>query len=51
MGVNIGFEQDGTGSNFDRPVLILKGFNKESFFGVALTGKKERKNITTILVR
>ena len=40
LGVNIGFEQDGTGSNFDRPVLILKGFNKESFFGVALTGRK-----------
>lgn len=40
LGVNIGFEQDGTGKNFDRPVLIIKGFNKNTFFAVALTGKK-----------
>ena len=40
MGVNIGFEQDGTGKNFDRPVLVIKGFNKNTFFAVALTGKK-----------
>lgn len=42
LGMNIGHEQDGTGLNFDRPVVILKGFNKEIFFGVALTGR-ERK--------
>ena len=39
LGINIGFEQDGTGENFDRPVVILKGFNSNVFFGVALTGK------------
>jgi len=33
LGVNVGFEQDGTGKNFDRPVLVLKGFNRETFFG------------------
>jgi mRNA interferase MazF len=40
LGTNIGFEQDGTGKNYDRPVVILRGFNKNVFFGVALTGRK-----------
>jgi mRNA-degrading endonuclease toxin of MazEF toxin-antitoxin module len=39
--VNVGFEQDGTGANYDRPVLIIQGFNSHVFFGVALTGKKK----------
>ena len=41
LGVNVGFEQDGTGKQFDRPVVIIRGFNKNTFFGVALTGKKK----------
>ena len=41
LGVNVGFEQDGTGRQFDRPVLVLRGFNKNTFFGVALTGRKK----------
>jgi len=41
LGVNIGSEQDGTGKNFDRPIVIIKGFNREIFFAVALTGKKK----------
>lgn len=40
LGTNVGFEQDGTGKNYDRPVVILKGFNKHVFFCVALTGRK-----------
>ncbi len=40
LGVNVGFEQDGTGKNYDRPVLIIRGFNAHTFFGVALTGRK-----------
>jgi len=40
-GVNIGNEVDGTGDNFDRPVVVIKGFSKETFFGVALTGRKK----------
>lgn len=39
LGVNIGSEQDGTGANFDRPFVIIKGFNKDTLWGVALTGK------------
>lgn len=41
LGVNIGFEQDGTGRNFDRPVIVIRGFSKDVFFAVALTGKKK----------
>lgn len=41
MGFNIGKEQDGTGRNFDRPVVVIKGFNKDVFFGVSLTGKEK----------
>lgn len=41
LGVNVGSEQDGTGKNFDRPVVVIKGFNKDIFFGVALTGKRK----------
>jgi len=41
VGVNVGFEQDGTGQYFDRPVIVIRGFNKNLFFGVALTTKKK----------
>ena len=37
MGVNVGFEQDGKGNIFARPVLILKKFNKEIFWALPLT--------------
>ena len=43
IGENIGFEQDGKGDNFERPVLILKKFNKYIFLGIPLTTKN--KNI------
>ena len=42
LGVNVGFEQDGTCRNYDRPVLVVRGFNAQVFFGVALTGKKRK---------
>jgi len=37
LGVNIGFEQDGTGKDHERPVLILKGFSKQVCLAVPLT--------------
>ena len=40
LGVNVGSEQDGTGEHFDRPIVVIRGFNEDIFFGVALTGKK-----------
>lgn len=42
LGCNIGFEMDGKGKEFTRPVLILKKYNQYSFLGVPLsTSKKE----------
>jgi mRNA-degrading endonuclease toxin of MazEF toxin-antitoxin module len=38
VGVNVGNEIDGTGKEHDRPVLVLRPFNAETFFGVALVG-------------
>lgn len=38
VGVNVGNELDGTGKQHDRPVLVLRPFNAETFFGVALIG-------------
>lgn len=40
LGTNVGFEQDGTGKNFDRPIVVIRGFSKNIFLGLALTGKK-----------
>jgi mRNA interferase MazF len=37
IGENIGFEQDGRGESFLRPVVIIKKFNNEIFWGVPLT--------------
>ena len=37
LGVNVGYEQDGKGERFARPVLIFKKFNKEIFWGVPIT--------------
>jgi len=42
LGANIGFEQDGRGHDFLRPVLIVKKFNKEIFWAISLT--KAKKN-------
>ena len=37
LGVNIGFEQDGTGKEFSRPVLILKGLSRHVCIIIPLT--------------
>ncbi len=37
IGVNIGFEQDGKGEIFSRPVLIVKKYSKNIFFGIPLS--------------
>lgn len=37
MGQNIGFEQNGKGDNFVRPVVVFKKFNKNMFFGIPLS--------------
>ena len=45
VGVNIGIEQDGKGRNFERPVLILRKFNKYIFLGIPLTTKQKNLNL------
>jgi mRNA interferase MazF len=43
LGANVGFEQDGSGDEFLRPILIVRKFNNEIFWGVPLTkAQKER---------
>ena len=37
IGENVGFEQDGRGEEFLRPVVVIKKFNNEIFLGVPLT--------------
>ncbi len=37
LGVNIGFEQDGSGAEGERPVLVLKGFSKQVCLIIPLT--------------
>jgi mRNA interferase MazF len=37
LGVNVGFEQDGKGENFGRPVIVFRKFNKEVFWAIPLT--------------
>lgn len=42
LGLNIGFEQDGRGEQFLRPVIILKKFNNEVFWCIPLTKNKKK---------
>ena len=37
LGVNVGFEQDGTGAEYRRPILVLKGFSAATCLVVPLT--------------
>ncbi len=41
LGKNIGFEQNGSGDNFSRPVLIIKKFNNHMFWSVPLSSKQK----------
>jgi mRNA interferase MazF len=41
VGVNIGVEADGKNENFERPILIIRKFNKDMFWGVPLTSKEK----------
>jgi len=43
LGANVGFEQDGSGDEYLRPILIIKKFNKEIFWGIPLTKSKKSK--------
>ena len=42
IGHNIGFEQNGKGDNFRRPIIIIKKFNQEIFWAIPLTSTKKQ---------
>ncbi len=42
LGVNVGFEQDGGGTDFLRPVVVFRKFNNEIFWGIPLTHTKKK---------
>ncbi|KKW11243.1 MAG: Toxin-antitoxin protein [Parcubacteria group bacterium GW2011_GWA2_49_9] len=42
LGLNIGFEQDGTGGEYERPVLILKGLSRNTCLIIPLTSSPEK---------
>ncbi len=44
LGVNVGFEQDGKGQEFRRPILILKKFNQYALLIGPLTTKIKKDN-------
>ena len=41
-GANIGFEQDGVGEDFQRPVDIIRKFNNEILWAIPLSKTKKR---------
>jgi len=41
LGKNIGHEQNGSGDNFSRPVLVIKKFNNHMFWCVPLSTKQK----------
>ena len=41
VGANIGYEQDGKGDEYLRPILVLKKFNNETLWALFLTKKNK----------
>jgi len=41
FGKNIGYEQNGSGDNFSRPILIIKKFNNHMFWVIPLSTKQK----------
>lgn len=41
FGKNIGFEENGSGTKFSRPVLIIKKFNNHMFWVIPLSRKQK----------
>lgn len=41
LGVNVGFEQDGAGEEYYRPILILKGMSVQTCFAIPLTASNK----------
>ena len=44
IGVNVGAEVDGKNENFERPVLVVRVYNKETMLVLPITGKEKTDN-------
>jgi len=44
VGKNVGFEQNGAGRSFSRPILIFKKFNNNMFWVMPLSSKQKELN-------
>ncbi len=42
IGKNVGYEIDGKGESFLRPVLVFRKLNKDTFIGIPLTSKEKK---------
>jgi mRNA interferase MazF len=42
LGANVGFEQDGQGEEFQRPIVVIKKFNNEICWAIPLSKTKKR---------
>ena len=49
LGLNIGYEQDGKDTDFERPVLVLKSFGKNICLVVPLT-TSEKKHVYRVSI-
>ncbi|MEK7480565.1 MAG: type II toxin-antitoxin system PemK/MazF family toxin [Patescibacteria group bacterium] len=41
LGANVGVEEDGKNELFERPILILRKFNREMFWALPMTSRKK----------
>ena len=48
LGVNVGFEQDGKHDTFERPILVLRKFNKDIVLAVPLTTRIKKNPYNVI---
>jgi mRNA interferase MazF len=42
LGANVGFEQDGQGERFLRPIVVVRKFNQDIFWAIPLTRTEKR---------
>ena len=42
VGKNLGFEQNGSGTNFSRPTLVVKKFNNHMFWTIPLSTRQKQ---------
>ena len=49
LGINIGSEEDGKGLSYLRPVLVVRKFNKDIFYGLPITSNKKDNKFHLII--